>query len=246
MILELDCGNSFIKWRVIFPGCSSPVCEGIAVDADAILHELAIRKVLTISRCRLVSVRSDAETESLKAALSELLQVDVAVASPAPLLGGVTNGYGEPERLGLDRWLAVVAAYNLCGGPCVVIDLGTAVTVDVVATNGKHLGGYIAPGLSLLRGQLLAHTRRVHYDREAGVRALDELSPGASTAEAVERGCLIMLRSYISTQLTLAASCLGGKFTVYLTGGDAMLASDLPGVVLAPDLVFSGLAIACP
>ena len=244
MILELDCGNSLIKWRVIEFDGSPPVREGTAADASAVMDGLAA-EVFRISRCRLVSVRSDNETESLKSALSALLRVEVAVAAPGRFLGGVANGYDEPERLGLDRWLAVVAAYNLCGGPCLVIDLGTAITVDLVGASGKHLGGYITPGLSLLRGQLIAHTRRIRYSTD-GMRDLGKLSPGVSTSEAVERGCLLMLRSYIGQQIDLAPEWLGGEFTCYLTGGDALLASDLRGVVHVPDLVFCGLAIACP
>lgn len=246
MILELDCGNSFIKWRVLRCGESAPVLEGVGSEIEGILQQLASREARAISRCRLVSVRSDAETDSLKTALSRSLQIDVACAKPARLLAGVVNGYDEPERLGLDRWLAVVAAFNLSDGPCLVIDLGTAVTVDLVARGGKHLGGYIAPGLALLRGQLLAHTRRIRYDQTAAGRETEVLSPGRSTSEAVERGCLLMLRSYISSQLASAASFLGDEFTIYLTGGDAPLASDLSGVVHVPDLVFRGLAIACP
>jgi len=124
--------------------------------------------------------------------------------------------------------------------------LGTAITVDLVARDGKHLGGYIAPGIALLRGQLLAHTRRVRYDSAETALALDDLSPGRSTAEAVERGCLLMARSYVSSQITLAQNPLGDEFAIYVTGGDAALVADYPSVNCVPDLVFRGLAIACP
>ena len=246
MILELDCGNSFVKWRVIGEAPCSPVAEGVTTHVDDLAQELSGRNIGEISRCRLVSVRSDDETAAIVSGLSALLKVEVAKASSTHNVGGVVNGYRDPQRLGLDRWLAVVAAYNLCKSACLVIDLGTAITVDLVACDGKHLGGYIAPGIALLRGQLLAHTRRVRYDSAETALALGDLSPGRSTAEAVERGCLLMARSYVSSQITLAQNPLGDEFAIYVTGGDAALVADFPSVNCVPDLVFRGLAIACP
>ena len=71
--------------------------------------------------------------------------------------------------------------------------------------------------------------------------------PGRSTAEAVGRGSLLMLRGFIEAQLQLAPALLGGQFQVFLTGGDAALVGDLSVEVrLVPDLVFIGLAVACP
>ena len=147
----------------------------------------------------------------------------------------------------MDRWLAVVGAYQLSGGACLVLDLGTAVTADFVAANGEHLGGYICPGLPLMRNQLRTHTRRIRYDDISAERALQSLQPGRSTVEAVERGCALMLRGFALAQVELARERWGGDFTVYLTGGDAALVSEvLPRARLVSDLVFVGLALACP
>lgn len=246
MILELDCGNSFVKWRVISDATVPPIIEGIATQAADIIWDLLARDIGKITRCRLVSVRSDAETRAIMDVLAESLGVDISKVHPTERTAGVVNGYRDQHRLGMDRWLALIAAYDMCGGACLVIDLGTAITVDLVDRKGAHLGGYIAPGVALLRGQLLAHTRRIHYDAEETALALSDASPGRSTAEAVERGCLIMVRSYVSSQIASAEIYLGNDFVTYLTGGDASLAADLPGVRCVPDLVFRGLAIACP
>ena len=197
--------------------------------------------------CRLVSVRSDAETAALVELLQSSFGAVVLCAQPAQVLGGVRNGYDEYARLGLDRWLAVVGAYQLSGGACLVLDLGTAVTADFVAANGEHLGGYICPGLPLMRNQLRTHTRRIRYDDISAERALQSLQPGRSTVEAVERGCALMLRGFALAQVELARERWGEDFTVYLTGGDAALVSEvLPRARLVSDLVFVGLALACP
>lgn len=246
MILELDCGNSFIKWRVLDPaGQGGILGAGIATEADGLLAELLSLPV-TIYKCRLVSVRSDSETDLLVGAIARSLGVEVLCAAPSEKLGGVTNGYKDFQRLGLDRWLAIVGAYQLCHGPCVVIDLGTAVTVDLIDESGKHLGGYIAPGMSLLTAQLRTHTKRILYDEQEAKAALSDVAPGRSTSEAVERGCLKMLHSYIESQIDSAAHYLGGQPEVFVTGGDVSLLAKRRPVKKVPDLVFKGLAIACP
>lgn len=245
MILELDCGNSFIKWRVIDKGA---VIEGGVVDsASGLIAAILANPLLRVARCRLVSVRSDEETSGLIAALVSTFAVEVLCAEPTRVLVGVTNGYEDFERLGLDRWLALVGAYELSKGPCLVLDLGTAVTADFVSGDGEHLGGFICPGLPLMRSQLRTHTRRIRYDNLAAEQALQREAPGRTTVEAVERGCLMMLRGFALSQLQLASTYLGEDYVVFLTGGDAdLVASAVPDARLVKDLVFIGLAAACP
>jgi type III pantothenate kinase len=162
-------------------------------------------------------------------------------------LAGVRNGYEQYERLGLDRWLALVGAYQQVRQACLVLDLGTAVTSDFVDADGRHLGGFICPGVPLMRNQLRTHTRRTRYDDRLAKQAIQSLAPGRSTAEAVERGCSLMLQGFVRTQLDMARDYWGGRFVVFLTGGDASLVVNmLPDARVVPDLVFIGLAIACP
>lgn len=247
MILELDCGNSLIKWRVIFRADGRVVAGGGVACADQLLEALGRVVGLALSYCRLVSVRSDEETARLVGCLILRYPMEVCTATPARALAGVSNGYEDYRGLGLDRWLAVVGAYRLAAGACLVLDLGTAVTSDLVSATGEHLGGYICPGLPLMRSQLRTHTRRIRYDDLDAARASESWSPGRSTIEAVERGCALMLRGFVLTQLDLAREYLGEGFQVFLTGGDAALVCEaLPLARVMPDLVFVGLAIACP
>lgn len=128
-----------------------------------------------------------------------------------------------------------------------MIDLGTAVTSDFVDAEGRHLGGFICPGLPLMRNQLRTHTRRIRYDDAAAELALTSLSPGRSTAEAVERGCSLMLRGFVATQAEIAREYWADDFAIFITGGDAGLVDGvLPGALVVPDLIFMGLALACP
>lgn len=108
MILELDCGNSFIKWRVLDADVRQVVGEGV-VDSDlALLESLKALKGLALKFCRLVSVRTAEETSALISLLTEAFGVSVVCAAPSREMSGVRNGYEEFERLGLDRWLAML------------------------------------------------------------------------------------------------------------------------------------------
>lgn len=245
MILELDCGNSFIKWRVL--NNQIVVRGGVVGSPEELLVALQGVAGLVLRAARMVSVRSDEETEALKVLLALRFNVEPLCAKSAESAGGVRNGYSEYQRLGLDRWLAILAAYQLAGKACLVLDLGTAVTSDFVTSDGEHLGGFICPGVPLMRNQLRTHTRRIRYDDLAAEQALRVLVPGRSTVEAVERGCSLMLRGFVQTQLELARDYWGENFEVFLTGGDAGSVEEaLPAARVMPDLIFIGLAIACP
>ena len=245
MILEMDCGNSFIKWRALDAGVT---VGGGVVDSDAaLLAAVLASPQLHITRCRLVSVRNDEETLSLVASIAKTFGVAAECAQPARTAAGVSNGYEEFARLGLDRWLAVVGAFELAKSACLVLDFGTAVTADFVDAGGEHLGGFICPGMPLMRDQLRTHTRRIRYDDQSAEQALLQRTPGRTTVEAVERGCLLMMRGFVLTQLELAREYWGEDFEVFLTGGDASLVRDMvPDARLVQDLVFVGLAVVCP
>lgn len=247
MILELDCGNTLIKWRVLAGAGQPPVSEGVVATAAELVAELDAAFGARLHWCRVVSVRSDEETHQLLEELTARHDLRILQAAAAECCAGVSNGYRDYRRLGLDRWLAILGGYALAGKACLVLDLGTAITADLVDADGRHLGGYICPGLPLMREELRTHTRRIRYDDAEAERAIGELLPGRTTAEAVERGCLLMLRGFVREQCLAAAELLGDDFEVFLTGGDAGLVLDVwPSVRHRADLVFVGLGLACP
>lgn len=141
MIVELDCGNSFIKWRII-DAFSRVLSSGVVESIEELVHALdEARTSHEFAHCRMVSVRSDDEVARLESVLAQRFGLRVSAVRPASCLAGVRNGYLNHERLGLDRWMAVVAAYRLSAGACLVLDLGTAVTADFVDADGEHRGG---------------------------------------------------------------------------------------------------------
>jgi type III pantothenate kinase len=246
MILELDCGNSRIKWRVLCSTDYRVLYTGSVLGGAQLCAALLGLSGLTLHRCRLSSVRSEEATAELIALIRGAFAVECVEARSLANWAGVTNGYYEPARLGVDRWLAILASYSLAAGACLVVDVGTAVTVDLVAVTGEHLGGYICPGLRLMGDQLVASASGIS-PMHAGLELPLDLTPGRVTHEAVSRGGVLMLRGFIEAQVRAAPRFLGCSFTVFVTGGDAEFVADLSVEArIVPDLVFAGLAIACP
>jgi len=147
---------------------------------------------------------------------------------------GVHNAYIEPERLGIDRWLGVVAAHHVVKGDVVVVDAGTAIKVDVVSDTGIHLGGYIAPGLAMMEESLLSKTARIRYEKHEVV--VGKGLPN-TTARAVAEGCHEMVLGFLQR-----IHHRYPDFKWVVTGGDAKTLLGFLGISLEyqPNLVALG------
>lgn len=159
--------------------------------------------------------------------------------------GGVTVGYAEPWRLGVDRFAAVVGAHEILSGvPVCVVGVGTAMTIDLVGADGRHRGGVIVPAPDLMVETLLRQTygiRRRARGGAAGGRGIF----GRSTRDAIERGSRYAAAALVDRAVEEASGLYGREPLVVLTGGDAgavrpLLRSRCIGV---PDLVLRGLAV---
>lgn len=153
---------------------------------------------------------------------------------------GVRNAYAEPQRLGVDRFVSMVAAYTDGYAPCIVAGAGTALTLDALAADGRHLGGLIAPGPQLMQRSLLEATARVRPERPG-----DILDVADNTADAVVSGCWHAAAALVERFATRMAPALGGSPTLVLGGGDA---HELQRLISLPahvtrDGVLRGLAV---
>jgi len=162
---------------------------------------------------------------------------------------GVVNGYHDVSQMGVDRWLALLATYEKYQSACLVVDVGSAATVDLLQANGQHLGGYIVPGLQMMNSALFRDTGRVKLE---SVNYADELRAGTSTREAVVRGLPLMLLGLVRLAYDelSSSSHISQAPTVVITGGDSQymvlqLRSQLniEPVEWAPDLVLDGLRL---
>lgn len=244
-ILDVDLGNSAMKYRI--GSFSGAVVHRVDGSADLAASELAAIDGGVIQRIRAGSVMGAARTQRFADEASAAWGVEVEFAHSAPSAGGVTNGYAEPESLGVDRWLAVLAAFQRWRKALLVIDLGTAVTLDYVHDSGRHLGGYIVPGSHLMQSSLLKDTAAIDF-REPGQTFAHPLLPGESTAQAVSRGSVLALKHLIEREAdTFGSQFSDGCVNVLCGGGSREIANHLQGnFVVVPDLVLDGLSIALP
>ncbi|WP_406665730.1 type III pantothenate kinase [Gallaecimonas sp. GXIMD1310] len=189
-------------------------------------------------RALLASVAGSAKNEALQSTLHRFgWQVQPVVSEKQRF--GVSSSYQFPEKLGVDRWLAMLAAYQQTAGACLVVDIGTAATADLLSDNGQHLGGWIAPGLALMQQSVLTHTARV-----GDVAASCAIDFASDTGAALTQGCQAMLRGFIHEAEKLALQQLGKACPVLLSGGSGeLLAVQQSAWQHRPLLVLEGLAL---
>ncbi|MFT5710249.1 MAG: type III pantothenate kinase [Halioglobus sp.] len=235
--LQMDVGNSSAKWRLVV-GDSSVAQRGEYSADDT--HTL--RQLLSIStapdKIWISSVADELSEAKLRGILVGQWGVEPWFARSEKQTNGLVNSYANPARMGVDRWLAMLAAREQLIGRICIVDAGSALTIDVVAANGLHEGGYILPGPALMERALLFDTDRVRFSEEADY----ELTPGKSTAEAVRHG--IALAQTGAVRLALAQLDIAEGQLVLCGGGGETLQLLLGGAgLLSPDLVFEGLTL---
>lgn len=225
-VLVVDAGNTRIKWtlfnakEIVDKWTGDEVISDRIGDIDAIAYG---------------SVRTDVHDQNLINQIKQCYpQQDLCVIQSEAYECGVENRYKEPNRLGVDRWLGVIAAFHDYGGPAVILDAGTAIKADFVTKGGVHLGGYIVPGLDMMKKSLLANTAKIRFEH-------DEISQRSeiphSTADAVASGCMEMALGFIQRLYKQHAQALW-----IVTGGSGkylMEALELP-FVLDEHLVAKG------
>ncbi|WP_323847301.1 type III pantothenate kinase [Microbulbifer magnicolonia] len=245
MILELDLGNTRGKWRLLDQG--GPCARGSLSIAE--LREGRTPDAWSefrLQRVRAANVAGVAVAEALTAAVRDRFALPVEFAQVVPRCAGVTCGYHNVGRLGVDRWLAVLAAHHRDPRPALIVDCGSAVTLDLLDNGGRHLGGYIVPGLDLMRRTLYKDTDAVKVPQAFAPGM--PLSPGRDTGEAVNRGLVLMVLGAIDRALDVLARSGADEPLLWLTGGDGALLSSLCRFPhqLVPELVLDGLALSNP
>tara|TARA_E500000331_G_scaffold177030_1_gene170682 strand:- start:83 stop:781 length:699 start_codon:yes stop_codon:yes gene_type:complete len=220
---------------------SETLSRGINLDEDEFFAEQGNYGVP--SRFLMGSVADKRLTKRISKWSETQWSISPLEAQVRRVCGGVKINYADVTRLGVDRWLAMLGAFERSKGPCIVIDSGTAFTLDILNEDGMHLGGYILPGLWLMKESLTCKTG-IRLEAKTLEPCLDL---GNSTDEAVVNGGLAALVALIEKKME-ELSKSGCDPKVYLTGGDAdffVRQMDFPALELDMDLVLDGLRIAC-
>lgn len=149
--------------------------------------------------------------------------------------------YDYPKEVGADRIVNAVGAYELYGGPLIVVDFGTATTFDAISANGEYLGGAIAPGIGISTEAL--------YTRAAKLPRIELIKPktviGKNTVMSMQAGIVFGFIGQTNDIINRMKKEIGGKVYVVATGGWAWLISGESDCidVVNPDLTLEGLRI---
>lgn len=229
MDLLIDIGNTRCKAAVYDHGNLSLVAD---------LTDLKAQQ-LDIKNVYVASVGAKDKLLAIRQQLAWLTASWLEVQSEAAAFG-VYNSYQEPAKLGVDRWLAMIAAKQQFPNQAVlVIDAGTAVTIDWLDQHGHHQGGWILPGLVLQQSAVVSNTAKVINSHMPQA----ELLPATNTVSALQSGCLAAVIGAIDIAMQRHP-----VQQIVLTGGDSVLLAQhltsLP-IVIQPLLVLQGLSYYC-
>jgi len=240
MRLLLDLGNTRLKWA-LEESHGHWQAEGAAAwNEDPALLASTWRSLPGPTAAFGASVVDAEREQAIAAQVHALFGCEVAWLRTPQSACGVRNAYPEPGRLGVDRFLAMVAARAAGAGDCVLIGVGTALTLDALAADGRHLGGLIAPGPRLMQQALLGATVQV---RPRGEGVLVDAAD--NTADAVVSGCWHAAAALVDRFVARMAPRFGEPPTVRLDGGDAADLAPLLGLpaVVVEHGVLHGLAV---
>ncbi len=253
MKLLIDAGNRRIKWATSLqlrsqpdpsarPGPQNEPIETGLTDLPGVLERafsgMAVPEGVWIS-----SVAGPRVNQVLAAACNSFWGRPPFFMKSAGLRAGLFNQYDNPADLGVDRWLAMIGARELSGDrPVVIVDAGTAVTIDYVDARGVFDGGVIFPGMATMIYSLDSCTGQI---RSTTASAMNECLSyqNPKTREAVENGVALAVVSAMDRAIRYYRSLEGPDLELVLTGGDAQRLAALTDheILIVPDLVLIGL-----
>lgn len=242
-VLLVDIGNTRIKWACLARGRLSKSRAAVHSAWRAADYARRLFGADPPERVVVSSVAGVKVNHALAAAAKRAGAQTHLISVPRRG-GGVTVGYVETWRLGVDRFVAAVGAHQLFKGVAVcVVGVGTAMTLDLVGADGRHRGGAIIPAPDLMAESLFSQTNGIRRRAQGGAGGGTGLF-GHSTRAGVVQGSRYAAAALIDRAVEEAATLVGRRPLVVLTGGGAGVVRPLvhASCVGVPDLVLRGLA----
>ena len=237
MLLVIDIGNTRTKWALA--GDDGRLSEfEVCMNAN-----IAASNISAASQKADRALIANVAGEALAQQIAQLLMpLEVSFISASAQAGGVTNGYAKPEKLGADRWAALVAAWHINKHPSLVVNVGTAVTIDALDSKGVFLGGCIMPGLRIMHESLSNNAAQLKVGE-----GISQNFP-INTQDAIATGSLNAVAGAIGIMLKRLEKQCGWLPKLILSGGDANKIADalklnLKQVIITENLVLQGLVL---
>lgn len=243
MILLVDIGNTRTKWVLAennYMLTDVDVCKNQDLFSSTIAGLAEV-----VHKVMVANVAGEAMTKTISELMREVEAPVIHVASSGEACG-VRNGYDTPELLGVDRWLSLIAAFDLQQSSCLVVNAGTAVTIDALSVpkhseHANFMGGLIMPGLGLMLQTLANNT--AHLNVVKGHMA----NFPTNTQDAMHTGCLAAVMGTINRQWQLLFELDQRTPAILISGGDAeWITKNLPEnlaqhTIIVDNLVLRGL-----
>ncbi|MCK7459370.1 type III pantothenate kinase [Idiomarina aminovorans] len=188
---------------------------------DLLLEVVSGRQIQHEQQAIGCSVAAVQVMDTLNSSLAEL-GINVLWQKTKTEQAGVINGYNQqPERLGADRWMALLGCHEQVKANALIVDAGTALTIDWLTAKGQHMGGWIVPGRQLILnalGQGAANLKGITVD-DIG---RDGLAAGKNTYDGIAQGTEAALTGAIAQAIHLSARYFSEEpFEIVVTGGDS-------------------------
>jgi type III pantothenate kinase len=212
LLLAVDSGNTHIKWGLYDEG--NPLKQGVVAQGKKGLLEREWEVLEEPSRI-MVSNVADAQARSDLSELFARWKIQPEWIHAVAYQCGVRNYYADPAQLGSDRWAALIGAWESERQGCLVVDAGTAMTVDALTDTGEFLGGIITPGIDLMQQILM---RDIVSLKSAEGKFCDYPD---STADAICSGTMHAMAGAIERMAVTLAGTLGRVPDCILSGGSA-------------------------
>ena len=240
MKLLIDAGNTRIKWAGVDGEiwlCSGTLPVG---QAGELPHQLA--GLEGIRQVWVSNVAGEAVAQQIRAACVFALPCFIASQEAQC---GVRNGYSSPAQLGSDRWAALIAAWHLVGGACLVVNSGTATTIDALSARGEFIGGLILPGVELMQRSLSGATAQLQVAQAGEYAPFPLNTADALYSGALQASCGAIERQHARLGETCLESGRRGGVPVVLSGGAAAALRDHLNVPLriVDNLVLQGVLL---
>lgn len=242
--LLIDIGNTRIKWARLEQGKLHP--QSAVPHADWTAQKFIDTvgpACVDATRVLVSNVAGSRMAQVVRAGLAQAGHVEPEFVTATATAGGVRNAYSQPAQLGIDRWLAIIGAHALERGAVCVVSVGTALTIDGVDAQGRHLGGVIVPGPDLMMSSLLQNTSDLAQRAQQGSTTRGLFAD--NTLGAIRQGAEHAAGALVERAIALMQQQLHETPKLLLTGGGSARLEE----ALAhphrhvPDLVLQGLAV---
>jgi len=244
MNLLIDSGNTALKWALVQDGQLLPASRLIVLATNLSEQLQTIANSQESNEVKAIYISNVAgvnRQEQLTRWCRDTYQKDPIYAVVTKEFNGLVNAYNPFEKLGVDRWLALIAATHCFKEPICVVDIGTAVTIDAIDEKKHYIGGVILPGLGLMRKSLQQNTDAIGLTRDQNVVNIF----ATNTEQGVILGTNLAIAAAVENMTEKLSRKTNQPITCVLTGGDALHVKPYisRSVDYMPDLVLKGLCL---